>query len=119
VRARAGIALAAVAATALAGCGGSSPKVHVVRPAKPVWCPAEVKMRGRVVRPRGRFDARRILGLSLADAAKLADANGCDVRSTTLGKGEALTMDLRIDRVDVVVEHDTVARFDTHVGPIG
>ena len=66
------------------------------------------------------FDARRVLGLSLDDAEKLGTAHRCNVRATTIdGKSLALTMDLRFDRVDVIVEHGKVTRFDTHNGPVG
>lgn len=113
-------ALAVGVAALAAGCGGSSPKVDVVRPAHAVWCPAEVKMGGRVQHPRVMFDARRVLGLSLDDAEKLGTAHRCNVRATTTdGKSLALTMDLRFDRVDVIVEHGKVTRFDTHNGPVG
>lgn len=113
-------AAAAVAVLALpaAGCGGPE-EVHVVRPARPVWCPAEVKLRDRVVRQPGAFDARRLLGLSVDDAVRLGTANGCTVRVTNLRKDEVLTMDLRTDRVNVEAEHGKVARFDRHLGPIG
>ncbi|WP_027006097.1 hypothetical protein [Conexibacter woesei] len=120
MRTRAAAAAALLVVAAAAGCGGSSPRVHVVRPAHPIWCPAEVKMGGRVQHPRGTFDARRVLGLSLDDAVRLGTAHRCNVRATTTdGKSLALTMDLRFDRVDVIVEHGKVARFDTHNGPVG
>jgi hypothetical protein len=113
-------ALVAVAALA-AGCGGSSPRVHVVRPANAIWCPAEVKMGGRVQRARGTFDARRVLGLSLDDAEGLGAAHDCRVRATKIdGKRQAVTLDFETNRVNVIVEHGRVARFDMDAGgPVG
>jgi hypothetical protein len=113
VRTRAAAALAAVAA--LAGCGGSAPRVHVVRPAKPVWCPQHLGSA-----PAGGFDARQVLGRSLADAQRLGAAHDCRVRPTTIdGRSLALTLDFETNRADVIVEHGTVTRFDLRNGPIG
>jgi hypothetical protein len=119
-------ALSAAALLAL-GCGGGSPRVHLVRAAKPAWCPSVANMpslmqhRGRLRDARhGDFDARRLVGLRLADAERLAKAHDCVVRTTRNGHNAfALTMDLEFDRIDVEVDHGIVTSLDMHNGPVG
>jgi hypothetical protein len=65
---------------------------------------------------RHEFDAGSLVGMSLPDAARLAEAHGYVVRRVApLQKREVLTTDFRKDRIDVETdssnERGTVVRF--------
>jgi hypothetical protein len=113
--------LIAVLATA-AGCNDSEPVEPAPPPAvqkrtKPVWCPRERyeqvrRSDGRydVERvPHGTFDGRKLLGLPLKDAERLAQRNECSVRVVVRdGEKLATTEDLRVNRLNVKVERGYV-----------
>lgn len=63
--------------------------------------------------PEAVFDATVVVGLTLEEALKAAEAQGCAVRET-VRDGEALpaTLDLRPDRVNVATEDGVVTRID-------
>jgi hypothetical protein len=67
------------------------------------------------------LDARRVVGLDLDVAARLAGRGGCSVRAVggDVDGHTMITMDLRNDRIDVDVEDGTVVALDTTYGPIG
>lgn len=87
-----------VAAVLLAsGCGEDEPEV--ARPAEPVYCPSETQ----------DWDARELLGKSLADAESTAAEHSCTVRvAVEDGENLILTMDLLPDRVNVETSDDVV-----------
>lgn len=91
--------MAIVGVLAMAGCGGKDePAADVTRPADPVHCPSADG--GAAV--SGAFDAREILGRSLADAEGLAKDHHCTVRVVVEdGEERPQTMDFRTDRVNV------------------
>src|SRR4051812_49039841 len=82
------------------GCASDPPRI--TRPSKPVWCPSNVPT-------RQAFDARTLLGLA-PDAARLdAQRQGCQFRVVKKdGKLQGGTADIRLDRVDAVVERNVV-----------
>lgn len=102
---RVAVCLCAIA-YAVAGCGGgpptpvSGPADGTVEPAAK-WCPEEAGDRG--------FATEGLIGLSLADAERLAEANRCSVRAVERD-GEPLpaTMDFNPARINVAVENDVV-----------
>ncbi len=94
---------------------GFAPK-GVQRPRRPATCPAH-RLRRPVHPPRrpahrGMFDARRLLGMPVAAASRLADRFRCTIRVTEQDGYSPydLTADLRLNRVDVVTESDVVVR---------
>jgi hypothetical protein len=91
----------------LAGCGSSSAP-RVARESQPVWCPNAglregVKPARRVA---GRFDARILLGKSIAAAQQIGSHHGCKVR---IANAQAmLTADWDLQRVDVMTQDGLV-----------
>jgi hypothetical protein len=123
-RQAAAVSIAAVAlGWALAACGAKDRPV-LQRSARPVWCPSTVtafsdsKLRSR---GHGAFDARRVVGLDLDAATRLARRNGCEVRAVggDVDGTTIITLDLRLFRIDVDVEAGTVVALDATYGPIG
>lgn len=101
-------AMAVLGVLAVAGCGGGkdAPVADVTRPADPVHCPtADVG----AARTADAFDARDLLGRSLADAEGVAKDHDCTVR-VVVENGEELpqTMDLRTERINVEVRDGVV-----------
>ena len=105
----------------LCACGASSPRTsrqvqpaaaQIVRPARPVWCPTN-RSTLRQSEPNSRaahsFDARTLLGDRAGQAAALVQRAGCLWRVIARdGRHFALTADIRLDRVDVSVDHGLV-----------
>lgn len=95
-------AAAIVGVLAMAGCGDDErPAVDVTRPTSPVHCPSRD---GGAAPAAGAaaFDARGLLGLSLADAEREANDHDCTVRVTVEdGREQPQTLDLRTDRINV------------------
>lgn len=112
---------------ALGACGDEQPAEPAPPPevqtrTKPVFCPKERFDRVRrpdglydVERvPRGTFDARDLLGLRESAARKLAERNKCSVRVTTRnGERQATTRDLRVNRINVVIERGYVTALQS------
>jgi hypothetical protein len=96
----------------LAACGSTT--LAIDRPSRPIWvCLLSTPRREGC---RDRFDARRLLGLSLPAAQRIARRRGYSVRRVKpLGPKEAVTMDLRYGRLDIETnaptESSTVIRF--------
>lgn len=102
--------MAVVGVLAVAGCGGDDkPAADVTRPADPVYCPSEDGGAARAAGAPDAFDARDVLGRSLADAESAAKDHDCVVRVVIEdGEENPQTMDLRTDRVNVEVRDGVV-----------
>lgn len=104
-------AVAILGVLAMAGCGGSDdkPAADIDRPAEAMLCPS-VEHGAKPSTPT--FDAREILGRSTTDAETLAKENGCTVRIVVEdGEERPQTMDLRSERINVVVQDGTVVEL--------
>jgi hypothetical protein len=105
-----------------AGVGGDHrPALH--RSARPVWCPPvnlpiPIPIDGRRLPDLARFDARKIVGLKLADAEHLAAVDDCSIR--VVNGDDLLTMDLVFRRINVDVQDGIVTGLDSRWGgPLG
>ena len=102
--------IALVGCAVLVGCG----EREVVRPAKPVRCPAGVPHPddGLPPIPEGKWDAREVLGLDEARATRLARRHRCELRATVRdGESEISTADKTNGRVNVRVDDGRVTRL--------
>lgn len=96
---------------AMTGCGGSNdrPAAEIDESAEAMLCPSVEQ--GAKPSPAS-FDAREILGRSTTEAEALAKENGCTVRIVAEdGEERPQTMDLRTERINVVVQDDTVVEL--------
>lgn len=100
--------MAVVGVLAMAGCGGDDqPAANVTRPADPVHCPSEDG--GTAQAGSEAFDARDVLGRSLADAESAAKDHACTVRVVVEdGEERPQTMDFRTDRINVEIRDGVV-----------
>jgi len=102
---RAGMCISIVA-FAIAGCGGGAPASTSVSADGAVepgarWCPEEAGDSG--------FATEGLIGLSLPDAERLAEENGCTVRVIERdGESLPVTLDFNPARINVAVENDVV-----------
>ncbi len=103
----------------LAGCGGQQTQtstsgavpMHIVRPARPIWCPKSVP--GNSQLQRDRFDARALLGLPSNQAEAKAAQHHCRSRVVEInGHGLIVTSDYDTRRVDLTLEHSIVTAVD-------
>jgi hypothetical protein len=95
-------AVVVAGALAVAGAGCASDPPRIIRPDKPAWCPSNVPT-------RQAFDARTLLGRSPDAAQREAEDHGCRFRVVKEdGQPQGGTADVRLDRVDAVIEHDVV-----------
>ncbi len=101
--------MAVVGVLAVAGCGGDDkPAADVTRPADPVHCPSEDGGAAQAT-GAGTFDARDILGRSLADAESAAKDHDCTVRVVVEdGEERPQTMDFRTERINIEVRDGVV-----------
>jgi hypothetical protein len=84
----------------LGGCGKHDVAI-VKRPILPIYVCGTFR-ESRSERCAGRFDAGRLIGLSLKDADRLAQTRGYVVRPVApLPKGAALLDDYETNRIDV------------------
>jgi hypothetical protein len=92
--------LAVIATFALVGCGKTN-IVAVRQPVIPIYlCSAPRERPGEQC--AHRFDAGRLIGLTLHPAEKLAEAHGYTVRAVApLPRGAALFRDAESNRIDV------------------
>lgn len=88
-----------LAVVAISGCGDSDNSGDAQDgPTATVMCPAAS------MEPENPFDAKTLIGLTVAEAMDRARPHGCSVRVTERdGKPLIATMDLRHDRIDVTV----------------
>lgn len=102
--------MAVVGVLAMAGCGGKDePAADVTRPASAVYCPSDDGGAARAAGATDAFDARDLLGRSLADAETTAKDHDCTVRVVIEdGEERPQTMDFRTDRVNVEVRDGAV-----------
>lgn len=105
--------MAILGVLAMAGCGGDDKKpaagADVKRPPEPMLCPS---VEHGAKPSTATFDAREILGRSTTDAEALAKENGCTVRIVVEdGEERPQTMDLRSERINVVVQDGTVVEL--------
>ncbi|MEV4419172.1 hypothetical protein AB0L40_04255 [Patulibacter sp. NPDC049589] len=96
------------------GCGDDAPEVVVAT------MPAKAKPYPRIANAPGvspgarvsRFDARRIIGMRVDPARRLAARYDCTLRVVEgEGAAKAFTADLNLRRIDVRVEHGVVTRL--------
>jgi len=95
------LALVALTLLALAWWFLVPPIVH--RPSAPVWCPMALKGS-----PVTRFDARKVLGMSLNDGYELAAQHGCIVQDASGDQSD----EGRTNRILVDVSRGTITRID-------
>ena len=109
------LAVFAVAALALGGCGSDARSGAEAPPAPPSEPPASPERPKQCPQPwfgngvDRQLDSRELVGLTLAAARAEAAEYGCDVRVERRdGRDLAVTEDLRPDRIGVTVEDGSV-----------
>jgi hypothetical protein len=99
------LALTILAALALAGCGKANLAVIPTHPLYVCWA-------GRGRSCEGRFDTRKLLGLEMPDAEKVAEKHRFTVRPVEIdGHGVPMTDDYRPDRLDVALRDHIVVKI--------
>jgi hypothetical protein len=102
-----GVALTLLVAFALAGCGRTN---LAVIPKLPLYVCTNGPPRGQPC--RDRFDARKLLGLEMPAAEKLAHRRGLMVRPVEIdGHGATVTRDYVSNRIDVAVRDHIVVKI--------
>jgi hypothetical protein len=100
----------------IAGCGGSRhDAAHVTTPRKPIEIGVDCLTKSGVyesTKCRRQFDARLLLGQSLASAEKQAQALGLEIRVVeTEGRKLSVTGDQVFNRVDIGMRSGRVTRI--------